>query len=300
MTAKIKDHPKYARKRGGGPKPRGVSDKAFEKVYWPFIPVFIVACLLLALAIQTVPLHHLTGRVLGYQTTENAQELLKDTNIQRQQAGESGLMLNDDLAKAAQAKADDMAKRNYWSHDTPEGVAPWSFVTATGYVYQSMGENLAAGFSDDDEVVNAWMASPHHRANILDKSYTQVGFGYANSPDYTSAGGGPMTVVVAFYAQPALAAAPAAQPTHNQILGTSTTTRAATALPSSIATWAPVVLLLAGALAIAAFVEKHRRYFRTATVESERYVLRHPLTDLCLLVIAGLVFLLVQTAGYTL
>ncbi|HEU5004621.1 MAG TPA: CAP domain-containing protein [Candidatus Saccharimonadales bacterium] len=295
--AKIKTHPKYDTRKTATPKPKGIDHKAFEKVYWPFIPVFIATALLLSLAIQTVPLHHLTGKVLGYQTSKNSDQLLKDTNLQREKAGESDLKINDELTKAAQAKADDMAKRDYWSHNTPQGVAPWSFVTATGYVYQSMGENLAAGFNDDDAVVNAWMASPHHRENILDKNYSQVGFGYANNPNYTAAGGGPMTIVVAFYAQPASVFVNPKTNFTGQTLGASTT-RVAAAFNSSLSPWLPVILLFGGLAALGIFIEKHRRYFATAAAQGERYILRHPATDFCLLIIACLVFLLNQTAGF--
>lgn len=300
MTAKIKDHPKYDLKRGHTPRPKGISDKQFHKVYWPFIPVFVAICLLLSVAVQVVSPHHLTGRVLGYQTNRNAEQLLADTNIQRQKAGERQLVLNDELSQAAQAKANDMAKRNYWSHYTPQGVAPWSFVTAAGYVYQSVGENLAAGFNDDDSVLNAWMASPHHRENILNQAYSEVGFGYANNPNYTAAGGGPMTVVVAFYGQPAIAGASAkvVSPAINGQILSDSTSRASTVVTGPLAGWVPLVLLLGGVAAVIVFIEKHRRYFKTAAVRSERYILRHPATDLGLLMIAGLVFLLAQTAGY--
>jgi hypothetical protein len=298
MTAKIKSHPKFDIKRRQSPRPKGISDRDFHKVYWPFIPVFITICLLLALAVQTVPIHHLTGRVLGYQTSRSVEELLHDTNIQRLKAGEKALKLNDELAQAAQAKADDMAKRNYWSHYTPQGVAPWSFVTEVGYVYQTMGENLAAGFSDDDSVVNAWMASPHHRDNILNASYSEVGFAYANNPNYTAAGGGPMTIVVAFYAQPAITVGSAHPVTIGTTTGGSASRVAAAVASNKLSVWAPAAIILIGFAAAISFIEKHRRYFVTAAVRSERYFMRHPATDIGLLIIIGLVFLLVQTAGY--
>lgn len=305
MTAKIKSHPKHdSRQRAHVPMPKGVSGKAFEKVYWPFLPVLVCVCLLLALAVQSVPLHHLTGRVLGYQTSEDAQELLKDTNLQRQKAGDNPLHLNDSLNEAAQAKANDMARRDYWSHYTPQGVAPWSFVTATGYTYRSLGENLAAGFGDDDAVLNAWMASTEHRANILNYNYTEVGFGYANIANYKAAGGGPMTLVVAFYAQPTATFAIASHPSSSTqppsaTLASSTTARAVAVLtPGLLSRWTPTILLAVAFAAGAVFIERHRRYFKTAIVRSERYVLRHPATDVGLLIIVGLVFLLAQTAGY--
>ncbi|HLG91078.1 MAG TPA: CAP domain-containing protein, partial [Candidatus Saccharimonadales bacterium] len=71
-----------------------------------------------------------------------------------------------------------------------------------GYSYQKLGENLAAGFSSEQSTVNGWMGSAPHRENLLDSAFSEVGFGWANNPDYTSAGGGPMTIVVAFYGKP--------------------------------------------------------------------------------------------------
>jgi cell division septation protein DedD len=108
--------------------------------------------------------------------------------------------LNSQLDNAAQAKANDMAARNYWSHDTPDGQSPWTFFTAAGYEYQTAGENLAYGFDTSLNTVNAWMNSPGHRANILNTTYTEVGFGIANAADYQ--GTGPETIVVAEYASP--------------------------------------------------------------------------------------------------
>src|SRR6185369_9999820 len=107
------------------------------------------------------------------------------------------LQLNDQLAAAAQAKANDMARRGYWSHVTPDGKQPWSFVEASGYQYEAAGENLAYGFGSSDEVMTAWMHSPEHRANILNSVYQDVGFATANVPNYR--GTGPETIVVAMY-----------------------------------------------------------------------------------------------------
>src|SRR6185437_15166639 len=88
---------------------------------------------------------------------------------------------------------------------------PWIWVTAQGYSYQALAQNLAAGFSDEQSTINGWMASPPHKENLLNPIYSDVGFGYANNPDYTSAGGGPMTIVVAFYGKPQVLAAATSQ-----------------------------------------------------------------------------------------
>jgi len=191
-------------------RPRGVSPKEFEKIHWPYLPILMVAFILLAFGIQSGVLQaaaaNPTGNVLSYSTSMSRSGLLTYTNKARNSNGVASLKTNSKLAAAAQAKAVDMANKNYWSHYTPSGNPPWIFVTAQGYAYQKLGENLAAGFADENSTINGWMASPPHRENLLDSKFTEVGFGFANNPNYTSAGGGPMTIVVAFYGQPAVLA----------------------------------------------------------------------------------------------
>ncbi len=157
-------------------------------------------------------LSHPTRSVLAYATSMSVSGLLSSTNSQRASNGVAALGLNSQLNAAAQAKANDMASRNYWSHNTPEGNPPWGFVSAQGYAYQKLGENLATGFNDEGSTISGWMASQGHRENMLDPAYSEVGFGYANNPDYTSGGGGPMTIVVAYYGQPKVLAATASPP----------------------------------------------------------------------------------------
>lgn len=203
MTAKIK---KIKYSSNYKYKPKSVSKQAFARVYWPYLPVVLITALLLGLsgysgALQT-GLSNPVGRVLDYSTSMSVSGLLSNSNAQRSGSGVNGLSLNDKLNAAAQAKANDMATRNYWSHNTPEGEPPWIFVSAQGYAYQKLGENLAAGFENEGAVVNGWMSSAPHRENLINSAYSEVGFGFANNADYTSAGGGPMTIVVAFYGQP--------------------------------------------------------------------------------------------------
>jgi hypothetical protein len=209
--AKIKNPPKKHHHY----RPKGVGPKAFEKVHWPYIPVILLILLLLVFSIPSGRLQaavkNPTGDVLAYATSMSVEGLLSSTNSQRSANGVASFSLNSKLIAAAQAKANDMASRNYWSHNTPEGNPPWIFVSAQGYSYIKAGENLATGFADEQSTVNGWMNSPSHRANMLDPVFSEVGFGYANNPNYTAAGGGPMTIMVAFYGQPvATAAAPVA------------------------------------------------------------------------------------------
>ncbi len=181
----------------------------YLKAYWPYLPVLTI---LTAGFVISGWLGHVHRDVLGYATDMSTSSLLNDTNQQRAGNGEGGLSLNSQLNQAAQAKANDMAARDYWSHNTPDGQSPWTFITAAGYNYQTAGENLAYGFATADDTVTGWMNSPEHRANILNTSYRDVGFGIANIANYQ--GSGPETLVVAMYgslpgAAPVVAAAPA-------------------------------------------------------------------------------------------
>jgi len=114
--------------------------------------------------------------VLGDATSINTQDLLKDTNLQREANGLPPLALNSELTKAAQMKAKDMFAKDYWAHVSPDGTTPWVWIRDAGYSYLYAGENLARGFNTSDDVVTAWMNSPEHRANMLSPNYTDIGF----------------------------------------------------------------------------------------------------------------------------
>lgn len=198
-------------------KPKSLNRRAFDRVYWPYIPLVLAISLLLGLGASSGNLQayvrHPGGRVLAYADSMTISGLLADTNASRAANGVAALSLNQKLDAAAQANADDMAARNYWSHNTPEGNPPWIWVTAQGYAYQKLGQNLATGFSDEQSTIDGWMNSPPHRENLLDPDFTDVGFGFANCPNYTAAGGGPMTIIVAFYGEPQVLAAATPAPT---------------------------------------------------------------------------------------
>jgi len=83
------------------------------------------------------------------------------------------------LTKAAQMKAEDMASKSYFAHTSPEGKTPWYWLEAAGYSYVYAGENLAVNFIDSEDVTEAWMNSPTHRANIVSGAYTEIGTGIA-------------------------------------------------------------------------------------------------------------------------
>jgi hypothetical protein len=135
-------------------------------------------------------------------------DLLSATNTFRAQNGLAPLSLNGQLNNAAQNKAQHMVDNNYWAHNAPDGTTPWYFFDQAGYNYSKAGENLAYGFNTSQDVVNGWIGSPGHRANILGE-YVDVGFGFVDGPTYQ---GGPNTVVVAHYGATAAPAPPAPAP----------------------------------------------------------------------------------------
>lgn len=102
------------------------------------------------------------------------------TNNQRENNSLPDLKENNLLTQAAQLKANDMAARGYFSHNTPDGKTPWYWLEQVGYKYSYAGENLAVNFFESDEVAQAWMNSPSHRANIVKKDYTEIGIAVAS------------------------------------------------------------------------------------------------------------------------
>ena len=105
--------------------------------------------------------------------------LIDITNEDRAGSGIGALAYNPVLARAAQAKADDMAAKSYFAHNSPAGVTPWYWLEKEGDAFSYAGENLAVNFSDSVDVGEAWMESPGHRANILNDHFTEVGIATA-------------------------------------------------------------------------------------------------------------------------
>ncbi len=206
LVSKPKRHAKPTTKQREGRHHK--HSEPYVKTYWPYLPLLLIVVLGVALSNFWAHSHK---TVLGYASEVSVTQLLQGTNDQRVANGLPALSLNSKLIQAAQAKADDMSSRDYWSHNTPEGSPPWVFFTNAGYNYQTAGENLAYGFDTSAYAISGWMASPGHKANILNSTYTEVGFGYANSANYQ--GTGPETIIVAEYGSPqVLAAAPANTP----------------------------------------------------------------------------------------
>ncbi len=153
------------------------------------------------------------GQVLAYATDIAPVDLFDQTNQQREAAGLAPLHLDARLNQSATLKAQNMFAEDYWAHVSPDGIQPWHWFDVAGYAYHYAGENLAKDFDTSSGVMQGWMNSPGHRANILNPNYTDVGFAVMNG----TLQGEETTLVVAHYGSPAgglgvTATVPAATP----------------------------------------------------------------------------------------
>ncbi|MEU2267481.1 CAP domain-containing protein [Streptomyces olindensis] len=101
------------------------------------------------------------------------------TNRERARAGLPPLAVDPLLTAAAQAHSADMVARAFYSHTAPDGSRPWDRAAAAGSTRRSIGENIACGQRSPADVVEGWMNSPGHRANILKPGFTHIGIGFA-------------------------------------------------------------------------------------------------------------------------
>ncbi|MER5386310.1 CAP domain-containing protein [Streptomyces sp. NPDC002688] len=108
-----------------------------------------------------------------------AHEVIALTNAERASAGLPPLSADTPLTTAAQAHSADMVARDFYAHTSPEGGQPWDRAAAAGCTRRTIGENIACGQRSPAEVVQGWMDSPGHRANILKPDFTHIGIGLA-------------------------------------------------------------------------------------------------------------------------
>jgi uncharacterized protein YkwD len=106
-------------------------------------------------------------------------------NQERAKAGCAALTADSRLTAAARGHSQDMAQRNYFDHNTPDGVTPWTRITNAGYRFSSAAENIAEGQPTPAAVMDAWMNSSGHRANILNCNLRNIGVGLAYNAKHT-------------------------------------------------------------------------------------------------------------------
>jgi len=140
-----------------------------------------------------------------YSSAITPQNIVDLTNQTRANLQLGKLTLNELLAGAAQAKANNMLAGQYFAHVSPAGRTPWSWIQDAGYRYAYAGENLAVHFTSTEGVQEGWMASPSHRANIVHPKYTEIGLGIAHG----TYEGFETTFVVEMFGTPAVKVAPA-------------------------------------------------------------------------------------------
>lgn len=113
--------------------------------------------------------------VLSYE-----EEVVRLVNDIRRENGLGELTLNWELSRVARYKSQDMADKGYFSHTSPTYGTPFQMMRAFGLSYRTAGENIAYGYATPQAVVNGWMNSSGHRANILNANFTQIGVGYVS------------------------------------------------------------------------------------------------------------------------
>lgn len=274
-------------------RPKHKHTKDFLKVYWPYMPLLVI---LSSLTLLISPWHYFKKNdVLSYATNITATGLLESTNSERVKANNTSLRMNEKLSRAAQAKADDMVARDYWSHNTPEQQSPWVFIDKTGYSYQKAGENLAYGFASNNQVIAGWLNSASHRANMLESSFDEVGFGIANSKNFVNVG--KSTVVVALYAKHGSITSPNYTSTPAQHSVESQSINRIQMFTNGSMPWLSYAIgIITGAALMYIFV-KHSLAFKRAISKSERFIIKHPVLDATLIALAVLGILLTKQAG---
>lgn len=164
----------------------------------------ILSLMMVAFVTTLTALTHISPRtssILGFASTITPTQVIEQTNQQRAAQGLEPLVFNTALSQAATAKGNDMFQHQYWAHNSPEGTTPWVFIKGAGYSYQVAGENLARDFEDTKTMVSAWMASPTHKANIMNPRYQEIGIAVIDG----TLDGYETTLVVQMFGRPTLA-----------------------------------------------------------------------------------------------
>ncbi|MBR4152071.1 MAG: LysM peptidoglycan-binding domain-containing protein [Selenomonadaceae bacterium] len=116
--------------------------------------------------------------------SEQAEAVLALVNQEREKAGLKPLKMSEELRSIANLKARDMAENNYFSHTSPTYGTPFQMLQDFGVHYRAAGENIAAGQRTPEEVMNAWINSSGHRANILNANFDTLGVGVYSGGSY--------------------------------------------------------------------------------------------------------------------
>lgn len=129
------------------------------------------------------------GQIIQIPTVDTAvtnyeQEVIRLVNEIRLENGLKALAYDWELGRVARIKSQDMKDNHYFAHNSPVYGTPFQMIRNFGISFRSAGENIAKGYATPQAVVNAWMNSSGHRANILNPSYTRIGVGYVSGGNY--------------------------------------------------------------------------------------------------------------------
>ena len=128
---------------------------------------------------QVLNIPQISQSVLSYES-----EVIRLVNEVRRENGLKALTANWELSRVARYKSQDMLNKGYFSHTSPTYGTPFQMIKAFGLSFRTAGENIARGYPTPQAVVNGWMNSSGHRANILNASYNQIGVGYVAQGNY--------------------------------------------------------------------------------------------------------------------
>ena len=128
---------------------------------------------------QILNIPQISDAVLSYEN-----EVIRLVKEIRTENGLKPLTANWELSRIARYKSEDMYNNRYFDHTSPIYGTPFQMIRDFGLSYRSAGENIAYGYGTPTAVVNGWMNSSGHRANILNASYTQIGVGYCAGGNY--------------------------------------------------------------------------------------------------------------------
>ncbi len=137
------------------------------------------------------------GRTVPQQSSSSMEDaVIAAMNRERAAHGLRALRVNTRLSLAADDRIADLFAKRYFNHVSPDGIQPFVWAQRRGYAYSVIGENLAAGYRGATGVVDGWMHSPGHRANILGRDFDEVGVAIAGGSPVGNYGG---PTVVALY-----------------------------------------------------------------------------------------------------
>lgn len=153
--------------------PHKETHKKAHLISWEALLFYVLFFILLQVGFSIVG--YSKPGVLGISSNVDQKKIIELTNMERAKKGLSPVVESDALDKAAALKAQNMFQENYWAHFAPSGKTPWDFILGSGYKFTFAGENLAKNFYESNAVVDAWMASPSHRDNLLNSRYKDIG-----------------------------------------------------------------------------------------------------------------------------